>query len=384
MKNIELHFVSHLHAWLSKKKALPLIQVIIGPRQVGKTTGIKLLLKKLRVSQYHYAAADGLLPHDHAWFMQQWQIAKQKKRLSLLVIDEIQNIENWPHLIKQLWDGQADDNYPIKLILLGSSSLSIQRGLTESLAGRFQLHRVYHWNADESKRAYNLSFDDYLLYGGYPGSYPLISSQHEWLSYIKHSIIDMVVGKDVLLNNRVKSPSLFKQCTELICSYPAQEISYTKLLGQLQSKGNTDQIKYYLELLEGAFLIKQLFKFSPKPVLTRRSSPKLLPLCPALFSVRVDADLNASDKGRMFELVVGNSLHRLPCQLFYWRDKQYELDYVCQYGKMVLAIEVKTHMPKKVSGLNRFMATHPKAIPFIITLENFNDMMQQITEMIVP
>ena len=148
----------------------------------------------------------------------------------------------------------------------------------------------------------------------------------DWLRYVKESIVAPVIGKDILMNARVKSPALFKQCFDLAASYPAQEISYTKLLGQLQDRGNTDLVKYYLELLEGAFLIKQLFKYSGKKVVTRSSSPKILPLCPALFSIQVDADLNTEEEGRMFELVVGASLAQGPGELFYWREKNDEGD----------------------------------------------------------
>jgi uncharacterized protein len=372
MHFIKLDFVKKLEREFSNS-AESLIQVVIGARQVGKTTGIKQLLSELPNKSYLYCSADAILPKPADWLFEQWNIATSSGK-TLLVVDEIQKVENWSALVKQLWDEQLFHGKKLDLILLGSSSLNIQRGLSESLAGRFLLHKVYHWNAEESKAAYNLDLDTYLTYGGYPGSYSLLSNRQEWLDYINDSIIEAVIGKDILSNARVLSPALFKQCFDIVCSYPAQEISYTKLLGQLHSRGNTDQIKYYLELLEGAFLIKQLFKYSNRKVIKRSSSPKLLPMCPSLFTVGIDADLNKEEKGRAFELAVGTSLIRLPGRTYYWRERNYEVDFVYEYGKNLYGIEVKSSSVKNARGLMKFKEKFPKAHTLIITPDNFDNL----------
>ncbi|MBF0298610.1 MAG: ATP-binding protein [Oligoflexia bacterium] len=354
-----------------------LIQVLIGPRQVGKTTGIWQILNTMKESRYHYASADGDLPQHSSWILEQWTHALNKCVNCLLVIDEIQKVENWSETVKKLWDDQKiKKNSNIKLIVLGSSSLGLQKGLSESLTGRYYLHRAYHWSYIQSKEAFKLTFDDFLLYGGYPGSYPLIKNKLHWLNYLKESIIAPVIGKDILQISRVKSPALFKQCFDLVCSYPAQEISYTKLLGQLQDKGNTDLIKYYLELLEGAYLVKQLFKFSNKKILSKSSSPKILPLCPALYSTTLDASMDESEKGRCFELMIGAELIKLPGEIYYWREKNFEVDFVYKFAKKIFAIEIKSGRKKNSKGLEEFKKRFINAELIIITPTNYNKIIE--------
>lgn len=370
MKNyLKLEFLKELKDNLNQKN--PLIQVVMGPRQVGKTTSIQMYLSKLKPTKYHYVSADGDIFKASSWVFEQWTLAKQQHPQGLLVIDEIQKIENWSEIIKKLWDEQKQDAQKLQVILLSSSSLQIQKGLSESLAGRYQAHYVYHWSFFESHKAYNLNFQDYLIYGGYPASYPFIKNKIQWLNYVKHSIVEPVIGKDILSSHKVKSPALFKQCFDLICSYPAQEISYTKLLGQLQKKGNIEIVKYYMELFEKAFLIKQLFKYSAKETLVRSSSPKILPLCPALFSITQDAVLDTQEQGRVLELIVGMALNRLPGKLFYWREKNDEVDYIYKFGKKVHAIEVKSQPQKQSKGLMKFKDKFPHAQTYIVTSKNY-------------
>jgi predicted AAA+ superfamily ATPase len=216
-----------------------------------------------------------------------------------------------------------------------------------------------------------MSFDDYLKFGGYPGSYVFKDKPEEFVSYLKTSIISSVIDKDILNNHAVKMPSLFKQAFELIMAYPAQEVSYTKLLGQLQDKGNTDLVKYYLSLYEGAFLIKSISKYSSKEIKRRTSSPKLIPLCPAFYYLTIQDDYRPDERGRVFELVVGAALNRLHGELYYWREKDKEVDFVLTRGRKVFAIEVKSGRRKNEKGLEAFCKKFPEAKPIFITPENF-------------
>lgn len=347
--------------------SLEFIHVIIGPRQVGKSTAARQICAALELKS-SIISADSEVLRSPGWLRLQWNEALHQK-LELLVIDEIQKVENWASVIKELWD---QNKSKMKLLLLGSSSLEIHRGLNESLAGRYLLHKFFHWNLMETKLLHTMSLDDYLVYGGYPGSYQLLDNKETWLSYLKESIVAPVIGKDILSMVHVKSPALFRQCFEIICSYGAQEISYTKLLGQLQDRGNTDLVKHYIELFEAAFLIKSLFKYSEKEVKKRSSSPKIIPLCPALYSITKDADLNTSDLGRSFEIAVGAYLSTLPGKLFYWREGHYEVDYVYQFGKKTIAIEVKYGKDRSTLGLEKFLEKFPKASSLLISSENFN------------
>lgn len=371
VKNIRLSFINKLSDKL-KKTPFSLIQVVLGPRQVGKTTGVLKMLDEdfLAHESLYFSSDEELSPTSH-WIEQKWQKALELGQNTILVIDEVQKIDQWSSVIKKLWDQQLRENIKIRVVLLGSSSMDIQRGLFESLAGRFELHSVYHWNYAESLEAYNLSLDQFLLYGGYPGAYHLIENIDEWVNYIKFSIVDTVIGKDILAHAKVKSPAIFKQCFELVNSYPAQEVSYTKLLGSLQGKGHVDQIKYYLELFEQAYLMLSLHKYSAKEVLKRASSPKILPLCPVFYTYMKYGELSDKEKGRIFEVSVGSILNRMSGKLYYWRDGNDEVDFVLERGKTLYAIEVKSGRKRSERGLDKFIAKFSHAKKCFVTKDNF-------------
>lgn len=360
-------FVAHLEKRLAA--AAPLIQVLVGPRQVGKTTGMRQLLGRCQ-GPSHYANADDLLVTDRTWLLAQWQQASSLGDGALLVIDEIQKVANWSETIKALWDARPGR---LRVVLLGSSSLQIQHGLTEILAGRFELIRVYHWTFAEMRAAFGYDLDRYLVFGGYPGAVRFEDDFDRWYAYMKESIVEAVIGKDILQNRKVANPALFRQAFEILCRYPAQEISYTKLLGQLQDRGNTDLVKYYIELYAGALLLFSLEKYSAKAWLTRSSSPKIQSACPALYTMTSGpAVLNdAEQRGRVFELAVGAELLQLPGELFYWREKNAEVDFVYRYQGRLYAVEVKSGRKKSAKGLEAFGKHFPEAIPAVITPDNF-------------
>jgi predicted AAA+ superfamily ATPase len=367
LPSYERAFVVNLEERFRSREAL--IQVLIGPRQVGKTTGVKQLLER-RQAPFCYANADDLLVSDRTWLLEQWQKALALGDGSLLIIDEIQKVPNWAETIKGLWDSKPAR---LQVLLLGSSALQLHSGLKESLAGRFELTRVLHWRYAELRHAFGYDLTRHLTFGGYPGAVPFENDADRWYAYMKESIVEAVIGKDILQNRKVANPALFRQAFEILCHYPAQEISYSKLLGQLQDRGNTDLVKYYIELYGGAFLIHALQKYSAKAWLVRSSSPKMIPSCPALHTMAVGT-MDATDpeqRGRVFELAVGAELLQLPGEVFYWREKQAEVDFVYQYQGRLHAIEVKSGRKKSAKGLDSFLEKFPTATRTIITPENF-------------
>lgn len=358
-----------------------LIQVILGPRQVGKTTGVMQIIQGeigKPMGPYHYVSADEFLSLPTSWIHEEWDTAEKKGPGTILIIDEIQKIVDWSQAIKILWDKQKRTRPPserIKCVLLGSSSLALQIGLSESLAGRFELIHAPHWNYLETKAAFGFDLKTYLAFGGYPGASGFIQDYPRWFNYLKNSVIEAVIGKDILSLRTVNKPALFRQTFEMLCGYPAQIISFTKLLGQLQDKGNTDLIQYYLELYEGAFLFRTLRKFALGHIQKKSSIPKILPLCPAFFSLHEGPDIirDSTKMGRLFECAVGANLAQLPGELYYWKDGAYEVDYVYKWGNSIYAVEVKSSpdTTKGLTGLHMFRDKFPQARTIVLDMESY-------------
>ncbi|MEI6397424.1 MAG: DUF4143 domain-containing protein, partial [Pseudomonadota bacterium] len=189
--------------------------------------------------------------------------------------------------------------------------------------------------------------------------------------YVSTSIISTVIEKDILQYQSVKNPALFKQAFEIIMGYPAMEISYTKLLGQLQNKGNVEIIKHYLNLYQGAYLIKVLEKYSPSRIKLKSSSPKILPLAPCFYYLTHLDRFSPDEKGRVFEALVGAQLARTGEDLFYWREGKHEVDFVVRRGKSVWAIEVKSGRRRATGGLDAFLAKFPGSRGVLITFDDY-------------
>lgn len=345
----------------------PLMQFILGPRQVGKTTGIEAALKNYP-SSVHYVLVEDEPIHNREWLKKEWWYANSLGEDTLLVLDEIHKVEGWAETIKYLWDETKKQKKKQKCVFLGSSSLNLFHGIRESLAGRFEMISVPHWDYSTSlKLKKDMTWEAFLRVGGYPGSYPFLSDPERWRSYVRSSIVENVLSKDILSINTVKKPALFRQLVELLAAYPAQEVSYTKLLGQLQESGNVEIIKHYLSLLEGAFLFHTLEKYSSKKILMKSSSPKIIPMCPAL----IEALAPEVDMGRRFESYVGCQLIQLPGKVFYWREGSFEVDFVYKNERgRIFAIEVKSGKKRHSASLTHFLAKVPKAQPLIIDKEN--------------
>lgn len=365
MSNVSRDFVETLQARLYE--TAPLIQVLMGPRQVGKTTGILQLLERYE-DPSHYCSTDDIVGGEREWILEQWQTALLKGKDALLVIDEIQKIHNWSETIKKLWDEQKLKRTNIKLIILGSSSLSLSKGVSESLAGRFEQIQVFHWDYNESYALCGLSIDDYLKYGGYPKSYDYIGDIDRWTGYIRNAIIDRVIDKDILQFAQIKKPALFKQAFEILCCYPAQEISYRKLLGQIQDSGNVELIKNYIDLFEGAYLLRTLQKYGSQDFKIKSSSPKIIILAPCFYTA---FSTNQEKLNFVFESAVGAKLAQLSTDLYYWRQGDLEVDFVLKWRNHIFAIEVKSGKKRKAGGLEAFKTLHPKAVPLIISRDNF-------------
>jgi predicted AAA+ superfamily ATPase len=308
---------------LARRLRAPLnfIQVVLGPRQVGKTTGLRQIVRDWTGPSV-MVSADDVAPPSSDWIDLHWKIARDKGPGTLLVIDEVQKVPGWSAAIKRLFD-EGRDKKTLNVVLLGSASLAIQRGLADSLAGRYEVLHADHWSFSECKQSFGWDLNQYLKFGGYPAAAELIDDIPRWKAFINQSIIEPVLLRDLLAVTPVSKPALFRQAFLLSLRYPAMEVSLQKLLGQLQESGNVTTIKHYLEIFEGAYLIKTLQKFSGSEVRKKGSSPKIVPLNTGLVNAQGDpgeADRNPEWFGRLFECAVGAALHRQADDLFYWRE----------------------------------------------------------------
>ncbi len=344
------------------------IQAVAGPRQVGKTTLVRQATVALG-RPIHFASADDPLLRGPEWLGGQWHAARdaaQAARGGVLVIDEIQKVPHWSETVKRMWDEDTGTGVPLHVVILGSAPLLVQRGLTESLAGRFEMIHVPHWSFAEMREAFGFSLDQYVFYGGYPGAAPLVREPERWRRYILDSLVETTIARDVLLLSRVDKPALLRRLLEIGCRYSGQILSYNKMLGQLQDAGNTTTLAHYLELLAGAGLLTGLQKYTANVVRTRGSSPKLQVLNNALMTAPSGLALEEAQTdreywGRLVESAAGTHLTNAAatgaCDVYYWREKNREVDFVLRRGKSLVALEVKSgRIRGQASGLAAFAA----------------------------
>ena len=351
----------------------------MGPRQVGKTTVVKQVLEDLD-TPYQLYLADSVPATNGSWISDCWAATRRLMdnygaACMVLVIDEIQKIRNWSEAVKKEWDTDTFHGRNIKVLLLGSSRVMLERGLSESLAGRFEEIRMSHWSYDEMHECFGMSLDQYLFYGGYPGAAPWINDEERYFDYIESSIINATINKDILMNTPLSKPALLRQTFELGAAYSGQLLSLNKMVGQLQDAGNTSTLAGYLNLLEESGLIKALHKYSIDRARTKSSIPKLqvfnnalkmaytpLTFCQAL------ADRKAW--GHIFESGIGAHIVSQAFvqrfEVFYWRELGDEVDFILRKKGEITAIEVKSNADKSTKGLEKFRALFQPERAFIV------------------
>lgn len=346
------------------------LRVVAGPRQVGKTTLVQQVVERAG-ALVRFASADEPTLRGREWIEQQWEAARLAAREAarpgaVLVLDEIQKIPGWSETVKRLWDQDTRVRRPLKVVVLGSAPLLIARGLSDSLAGRFEILHLPHWPFAEMREAFGWSLEEYLFYGGYPGAAPLAREPRRWARYVLDALVETTISRDVLLLSRVDKPALLRRLFELGCRYSGQVLSYTKMLGQLQEAGNATTLAHYLDLLASAGMVTGLQKFAGQAVRSRGSSPKLQVLNTALMTAPSSRSLEEARGdsefwGRLVESAVGahlaNAAASGACELFYWRERNREVDFVVRAGRTVTAIEVKSGRSRDAQpGLAAFAA----------------------------
>ena len=346
---------------------------MIGPRQVGKSTLASQLAESLEIP-IHMASGDAAYNTSKTWLQQQWTVGRQLAKengVSLLILDEVQKVDDWSAVVKQLWDEDTQSQTNMKILLLGSSSLMLQTGLSESLAGRFEIVNIPHWSFTECKEAFDLTVEEFIFFGGYPGALPFKDDFKRFKDYVKDSLIETVVAKDILMMTAVKKPALLRRVFDIGCVYAAQILSYQKMMGQLQDAGNITTLAHYLRLLGQAGLLTSIDKFAVQAVRQRASSPKLMPLDSALFSVCVGKSFDVARNdhalwGRFVETAVGahllNTCKEDDIDVFYWREGNFEVDFVLRKDGILIPIEVKSSSKSlTLNGMDKFSSQFPCA-----------------------
>ncbi|MBQ9137061.1 MAG: ATP-binding protein [Alistipes sp.] len=355
------------------------IQVVMGARQIGKSTVVKQVLKELTVP-YQLYSADNVPATSSAWISNCWAATRSLMESNgwqsvVLVIDEIQKIANWSEVVKKEWDDDTFYDRNIKVLLLGSSRVLLEKGLSESLAGRFEQIRMSHWSYKEMKECFGFTLDQYIYYGGYPGAATLIGDSDRFAQYIQSSIIDATINKDILMDTPISKPALLRQTFELGAAYSGNLLSLNKMLGSLQDAGNTSTLAGYVNLLDESGLLGGLQKYSVDMSRRRASIPKFQVYNNALKMVYTpltfeQAILDRKAWGHIFESAVGAYLlsqafvHRF--ELFYWRERNDEVDFILRKGGVLVAIEVKSNAEKRTTGLEKFRQLFNPKSAFIV------------------
>ncbi len=355
------------------------IQVIAGPRQVGKSTMITQVLAETKI-EYLSENADAVDVTDSDWIRRVWETARNKMLLQelpeyLLVIDEIQKINNWSEIVKREWDADTLNNVNLKVILLGSSRLMLRKGLSESLAGRFELIRARHWSYQEMHDAFGLTIDQYIYFGGYPGAASLINNERRWRKYVKDSLVAPAIEKDVILTSNIYKPSLMHQVFKIGCAYSAELLSLTKIVGQLQDAGNATTVANYVNLLNQSELLCGLQKYAVDEARKYNSVPKFQVYNNALLTAfrgknYVSDRTNPTTWGRWVESAIGAYLvaytNELDYRVFYWRNSNDEVDFIISNSEKTIAIEVKSGRHAQNKGMKIFHEQYHPETEFIV------------------
>ncbi len=374
------------------KESRKFIQVVMGARQIGKSTVVKQVLNDLD-EPYRMFSADNVPTTNSAWISDCWAAARSLKENKgwdsiVLVIDEIQKITNWSEVVKKEWDADTFNDTNIKVLLLGSSRVLLEKGLSESLAGRFEEIRMTHWSYQEMKECFGFTLDQYIFYGGYPGAALLIRDEDRFSQYIQSAIIEATINKDILMDTPISKPALLRQTFELGAAYSGEILSLNKMLGSLQDAGNTVTLASYINLLNESGLLCGLQKYSIDLARRRASIPKLQVYNNALKMVYSpltfeEVLVDRKSWGRIVESCIGAYLvsqsfvHRF--EVFYWRERDDEVDFILRKKGSVIAIEVKSNAEKKTAGLEKFKQLFQPKKAFIvgdggISIEDFLSM----------
>lgn len=361
------------------------IQMLTGPRQVGKTTML-LDIAKTYGDQAIYLAADAPEAALQQWWLTQWARAVRTARVGrcVLIIDEVHAMPNWSRLIKAAIDEVYREQLPLHLVISGSAALPLAGGARETIAGRFEHLTLRHWSARDLQDVFAMTeheaVNTYVRYGAFPGSLRWISDLPRWRVYLNESIIAPAVGRDLLLLETIRKPALLRQVFAISIGHPGEIVSVQKMAGSLVETGALETIAHYLTILGEAYLVAALPKFSATEIRRKASPPKLVPLSNAFLAVSSPNEpptpqTNPRVWGHWLENACIAYAVNAGDRVSYWREEPLEVDMVVDGVDGKWAIEVKSgeFTSYDLQGLMTFTARHPDYRPLVIGEERFRD-----------
>jgi len=355
------------------------IQLLAGPRQVGKTT-LLLELAERHGDAAIYAAADGPEATLPGFWERLWARAADTASTqghAVVLVDEAHLLHDWASHLKGEWDRLRRRKLPIHVVATGSSALRIAAGARESLAGRFEQITLTHWSAASLAEMFGVkprtAVDLLIKMGSYPGAFELRGDLARWSAYVRDAILEPAIGRDIVALAAVRKPALLRQVFGVCVSSPSQIVSLQKIQGQLQDPGALETIAHYLTLLEQAFLVAALGKHAASPARQRAAPPKLITLNNALLAV-VDSR-GAPDRStdpRRFGAWVENAClaHAWNSgqRVTYWREQPLEVDGVLEgsWGSWVIEVKTGSATNPELRGIAEFTRRHPGFHPLVL------------------
>jgi len=334
------------------------IQVLFGPRESGKTTLAQQAIQAF-AGRATYVSSDGPTAIDAFDLEQKWELARLECRRSgrwLLILDEVQRTAGWSAVARRLRDGDAGEGLDLRVLMIGSSMPLLDAGLKSDLQGLYDMTPTGHWSYAEIQERFGWTLDQYIYFGGYPRTAEMLANEEGWRAFLLEQVIETALARDVLLSAQVAKPSLLRSFFRLACTHSAEVLSFQKMTTQLPGAGNTTTLSGYLELLQGAGLVRGLQKFDDGEERKRGSIPKLQVfnsgLATALSGWTYESARGDGDRwGRLVESAIGAHLANAAVtgeidDLCYWRERNRDVAFVIRAGNRIVALDVKAGQRK--------------------------------------
>jgi predicted AAA+ superfamily ATPase len=358
---------------LGKQKAI----IILGARQVGKSTLLKMLYKKNDESVLYW---DGDEPDIRQMLVNvtSTQLRKLIGNAGVLIIDEAQRIENIGMTLKLITDKIPE----VQLLVSGSSALELSLGLNEPLTGRKYEFQLMSLSTDEMIKYHGLMDEKRLLshrliYGFYPDV--VTKSGDEQLNL--KNLANSYLYKDIFNFKEVRKPEILSKLIKALALQIGSEVSYHELS---QIAGcDSETVQRYIDLMEKTFIVFRLPSFNRNLRNELKKSRKIYFYDNGIRNAVIGDYKNIelrNDIGALWEnFLVSERLkflenNQIQAATYFWRTKnQQEIDYIEERGGMLYAYEFKWKAYKEARFSKTFKDAYPDHETKTISSENYID-----------